>query len=83
MAEWDLDYPDLAAENPELIYCGISGYGEWGPDRDKPAYDIMMQARGGFMSITGVDGGPRSGSASRSPTSAPGCTRRRRSSRPS
>jgi len=83
MAEWDLDYPDLAAENPELI-CGISGYGEWGPDRDKPAaYDIMMQARGGFMSITGVDGGPRSGSASRSPTSAPGCTRRRRSSRPS
>ncbi|WP_435092733.1 CaiB/BaiF CoA transferase family protein [Halorubrum sp. N11] len=57
MADWGLDYPDLAEENPELIYCGISGYGEWGPDRDKPAYDIMMQARGGFMSITGVDGG--------------------------
>ncbi|WP_193309098.1 CaiB/BaiF CoA-transferase family protein [Halorubrum halophilum] len=58
MADWGLDYPDLAAANPELIYCGISGYGEWGPDRDEPAYDIVMQARGGFMSMTGVEGGP-------------------------
>ena len=57
MAEWDLDYADVAAENPGLIYCGLSGYGEWGPDRDEPAYDIVMQARGGFMSITGVEGG--------------------------
>ena len=57
-AEWGLDYGDLVDENPGLIYCGISGYGEWGPDRDKPAYDIMMQARGGFMSFTGVEGGP-------------------------
>jgi len=58
MAEWGLDYGDLAEDNPGLIYCGISGYGEWGPDRDKPAYDIMMQARGGFMSFTGVEDGP-------------------------
>ncbi|GAB7091187.1 CaiB/BaiF CoA-transferase family protein [Halorubrum luteum] len=58
MAEWDLDYPDLVEENPGLIYCGLSGYGEWGPDRDKPAYDIMMQARGGFMSFTGIEDGP-------------------------
>ncbi|WP_418286185.1 CaiB/BaiF CoA transferase family protein [Halorubrum sp. DTA46] len=58
MAEWGLDYGDLADDNSGLIYCGISGYGEWGPDRDKPAYDIMMQARGGFMSFTGVEGGP-------------------------
>ena len=57
-AEWGLDYGDLADENPGLVYCAISGYGEWGPDRDKPAYDIMMQARGGFMSFTGVEGGP-------------------------
>ena len=57
-AEWGLDYGDLVAENPGLVYCAISGYGEWGPDRDKPAYDIMMQARGGFMSFTGVEGGP-------------------------
>ena len=57
-AEWGLDYGDLVDENPGLVYCGISGYGEWGPDRDRPAYDIMMQARGGFMSFTGVEGGP-------------------------
>ena len=56
--EWGLGYADLREINPGLIYCGISGYGEWGPDRDKPAYDIMMQARGGFMSFTGVEGGP-------------------------
>ncbi|MFA9516376.1 CaiB/BaiF CoA transferase family protein [Halopenitus sp. H-Gu1] len=58
MAEWGLGYGDLCESNPGLIYCAISGYGEWGPDRDKPAYDIMMQARGGLMSITGVEGGP-------------------------
>jgi len=57
-AEWGLDYEDLVEENPGLIYCALSGYGEWGPDRDKPAYDVMMQARGGFMSFTGVEGGP-------------------------
>ena len=58
MADWGLDYGDLVDDNPGLVYCGISGYGEWGPDRDKPAYDIMMQARGGFMSFTGVEDGP-------------------------
>jgi CoA:oxalate CoA-transferase len=57
-AEWGLDYPDLVEENPGLIYCGLSGYGEWGPDRDEPAYDIVMQAKGGLMSITGVEDGP-------------------------
>jgi len=57
-AEWGLDYPDLVDENPGLVYCGISGYGEWGPDRDEPAYDIVMQAKGGLMSITGVEDGP-------------------------
>ncbi len=57
-AEWGLEYGDLADENPGLIYCALSGYGEWGPDRDDPAYDIVMQARGGMMSITGEEGGP-------------------------
>ena len=57
-AEWGLDYPDLVDDNPALIYCSLSGYGEWGPDRDEPAYDVMMQAKGGLMSITGVEGGP-------------------------
>mgnify|MGYP006269781251 CR=1 FL=1 len=58
MEEWGLDYEDLRAENPELVYCSLSGYGEWGPHRDRPAYDIMMQAEGGLMSITGEADGP-------------------------
>jgi len=57
MAEWGLEYGDLAAENPALVYCALSGYGEWGPDRDRAAYDIMMQAKGGLMSITGMEDG--------------------------
>jgi crotonobetainyl-CoA:carnitine CoA-transferase CaiB-like acyl-CoA transferase len=55
--EWGLGYPELKAENPGLVYCALSGYGEWGPDRDRPAYDLVMQAEGGMMSITGVEGG--------------------------
>ena len=55
MDEWGLDYEDLRERNPELVYCSLSGYGEWGPDRHRPAYDIMMQAEGGLMSITGVE----------------------------
>jgi crotonobetainyl-CoA:carnitine CoA-transferase CaiB-like acyl-CoA transferase len=58
MEEWDLGYETLREANPELVYCSLSGYGEWGPHKDRPAYDIMMQAEGGLMSITGEDGGP-------------------------
>jgi len=58
MAEWGLDYGDLVDDNPGLVYCSLSGYGEWGPAKDRPAYDVMMQAEGGLMSITGEAGGP-------------------------
>ncbi|GAA0652439.1 CaiB/BaiF CoA transferase family protein [Salarchaeum japonicum] len=57
MEDWGLGYDDLREDNPELVYCGLSGYGEWGPQKDRPAYDIMMQAEGGMMSITGEEGG--------------------------
>ena len=56
MTEWGLGYSDLREANPELVYCSISGYGEWGPDSHRPAYDIIMQAEGGLMSITGEEG---------------------------
>jgi crotonobetainyl-CoA:carnitine CoA-transferase CaiB-like acyl-CoA transferase len=56
MEEWGLGYDDLRAENPNLVYCSLSGYGEWGPDSHRPAYDIIMQAEGGLMSITGEEG---------------------------
>ena len=57
LEEWGLGYEDLSEANPDLVYCSLSGYGEWGPYADRPAYDLIMQAEGGFMSITGEEGG--------------------------
>ncbi len=48
-----LDYASLAAINPRLVYCLISGFGATGPRRDEPANDLFMQAYTGGMSITG------------------------------
>ena len=59
MESWGLGYETLRELNPGLIYCSITGYGEWGPDKDRPAYDLVVQAEGGMMSITGEpDGQP-------------------------
>lgn len=57
-ARWGLDYETLRAANPGLIYCAISGYGQTGPDRERPGYDFIVQAEGGVMSITGPAEGP-------------------------
>lgn len=48
----------LHARFPGLIYGAVSGFGHTGPDSAKPAYDMVAQARGGVMSITGEEGGP-------------------------
>ncbi len=50
---YGLDYAALAALNPRLIYCSITGFGQTGPQREKPGYDFIIQGSGGFMSITG------------------------------
>jgi crotonobetainyl-CoA:carnitine CoA-transferase CaiB-like acyl-CoA transferase len=47
----------LRAKKPSLIYCDLGAYGRSGPLREKPGYDPLMQAAGGIMSITGVEGG--------------------------
>ncbi|MEE8337298.1 MAG: CaiB/BaiF CoA-transferase family protein [Dehalococcoidia bacterium] len=54
-----LGYELLAAENPRLIYCAVSGFGRSGPLKDLPALDVIVQGMGGIMSITGYpDGDP-------------------------
>jgi formyl-CoA transferase len=53
LARHGLDYAALAAENPRLVYCSITGFGQDGPYRDRPGYDFMVQGLGGLMSITG------------------------------
>ncbi len=47
------DYETLRKINPKVISCSVSGFGQDGPDRDLPAYDLTIQARGGAMGITG------------------------------
>ncbi|MBC2776803.1 CaiB/BaiF CoA transferase family protein [Parasphingopyxis marina] len=58
LKKYGLDYESLNAVNPRLIYCSITGFGQDGPDADKPGYDLMIQAMSGFMSITGDAEGP-------------------------
>jgi CoA:oxalate CoA-transferase len=53
-----LGYDALRARNPRLIYAATSGFGQTGPDRLRPALDIVVQGMGGVMSITGEPGGP-------------------------
>lgn len=53
LKRYGLDYTSLAALNPGLVYCSITGYGQEGPSAHKPGYDFVFQALGGLMSITG------------------------------
>ena len=65
----------LEARWPTLVHASISGFGQDGPYATRTAYDLMVQAMGGIMSLNGNEGaGPR-GSARRSSTSRPGCSR--------
>jgi formyl-CoA transferase len=59
MKRFGLDYETLRALNPRLIYASISAYGQDGPYRDRPGYDMVLSAVGGLMYITGErDGNP-------------------------
>lgn len=51
------DYERLRQINPGIICCSVSGYGQDGPYRDRPAFDLVLQAMSGGMSITGEPGG--------------------------
>ncbi|GAB5388314.1 MAG: CaiB/BaiF CoA-transferase family protein [Alphaproteobacteria bacterium] len=53
LAKYGLDYTDLSSRFPSLIWCSITGFGHTGPYADRAGYDIMIQATGGIMSVTG------------------------------
>ena len=57
LARWGLDYETLQEIRPGLIYCTVTGYGYTGPYSSRPGYDLIVQATGGFMSITGPENG--------------------------
>ena len=53
LARYGLDYGTMSGKNPGLIYASITGFGQTGPNKDRAGYDVMIQAMGGLMSITG------------------------------
>jgi crotonobetainyl-CoA:carnitine CoA-transferase CaiB-like acyl-CoA transferase len=62
LERYGLDAASLRKLNPKLIYCSVTGFGQTGPRRDQPAYDFLIQAMGGLMSVTGErDGQPGGG----------------------
>lgn len=60
LAKYGLDFETLRKENPRLIYCSITGFGQFGPYAHRQGYDALIQAMGGLMSITGeAEGSPQ------------------------
>jgi crotonobetainyl-CoA:carnitine CoA-transferase CaiB-like acyl-CoA transferase len=58
LAKFGLDYKSLAPENPRLIYCSVTGFGQTGPYAKRAGYDLMAQGMAGLMDITGMPDGP-------------------------
>jgi crotonobetainyl-CoA:carnitine CoA-transferase CaiB-like acyl-CoA transferase len=56
LVKYGLDYESLAALNPRLVYCSITGFGQDGPMAALPGYDFIIQAMGGLMELTGEPG---------------------------
>jgi len=57
---YGLSYDDVKSDNPALVYCSITGFGQSGPYANRPGYDFLIQGMGGIMSLTGeLDGSPQ------------------------
>ena len=57
LAKYGLDYKSLSTDNPRLIYCSITGFGQDGPYKTRAGYDLLVQGMGGIMDITGDPAG--------------------------
>ncbi|HXX25702.1 MAG TPA: CaiB/BaiF CoA-transferase family protein [Pseudolabrys sp.] len=58
LAKFGLDYKSLSKDNPRLIYCSVTGFGQDGPYAKRAGYDLMAQGMGGIMDLTGTADGP-------------------------
>jgi crotonobetainyl-CoA:carnitine CoA-transferase CaiB-like acyl-CoA transferase len=58
LKKFGLDYASLKADNPRLIYCSVTGFGQTGPAAPRAGYDLMAQGIGGVMGLTGTADGP-------------------------
>lgn len=58
LVKYGLDHATMLKKHPGVVYCSISGFGQFGPNRDQPGYDLMAQGYGGVMSLTGDPDGP-------------------------
>ncbi|HXQ83575.1 MAG TPA: CaiB/BaiF CoA-transferase family protein, partial [Xanthobacteraceae bacterium] len=58
LVKFGLDYDSLAPENPRLVYCSVTGFGQTGPSASRAGYDLMAQGIGGIMGMTGAADGP-------------------------
>lgn len=57
LKKYGLDWESLRAVNPNLVYCSVTGFGQTGPYASRGGYDFVAQGMGGFMAITGEEGG--------------------------
>src|SRR5262249_48428059 len=58
LAKLGFDYESVAKKNPRIVYCSISGFGQTGPYRDRPGYDVIAKGESGMMDLTGYPDGP-------------------------
>lgn len=57
LKKYGLSYDDVRSDNPRLVYCSITGFGQTGPYANRPGYDFLIQGMGGIMSLTGEPNG--------------------------
>lgn len=55
LKRFGLDYDSIKENNPAIVYCSVTGFGQTGPNAHLPGYDFLIQAMGGLMSVTGED----------------------------